>query len=64
MTEVQDQLTGIVGDGAYVNYLDDSMTNWARAYYGDNLLRSRQIAQHYDPDRLFIFPQGPGKVMF
>jgi hypothetical protein len=32
VTEVRDQLTGIVGDGAYVNYLDDSMANWARAY--------------------------------
>ncbi len=57
VAEVRDQLTGVVGDGAYVNYLDASMPNWARAYYGDNLPRLRQVAQHYDPDRLFTFPQ-------
>jgi FAD/FMN-containing dehydrogenase len=51
-------LTGIVGDGAYVNYLEDSMPNWAQAYYGDNLPRLRQVAQRYDPNRVFIFPQG------
>lgn len=58
VTEVRDQLTGIVGDGAYVNYLDDSMPNWARAYYGDNLPRLRQVARRYDPNRVFTFPQG------
>jgi FAD/FMN-containing dehydrogenase len=57
VTEVRDQLTGVVGDGAYVNYLDGSMPNWARAYYGDNLPRLRQVARHYDPNRLFTFPQ-------
>ena len=54
---MRDQLTGVVGNGAYVNYLDASMPHWARANYGDNLPRLRQVAQHYDPDRLFTFPQ-------
>jgi FAD/FMN-containing dehydrogenase len=54
---MRDQLTGIVGGGAYVNYIDASMPNWAQAYYGDNLIRLRQVAQRYDPDRLFTFPQ-------
>ena len=58
VAHVRDRLTGIVGDGAYVNYLDDSMPNWARACYGDNLPRLGQIAQCYDPDRVFTFPQG------
>ncbi|MBA2471619.1 MAG: FAD-binding dehydrogenase [Pseudonocardiales bacterium] len=57
VAEMRDQLTGIVGGGAYVNYLDASMPNWAQAYYGDNLTRLRRIAQRYDPDRLFTFPQ-------
>ncbi len=57
VSQVRDQFTGIVGDGAYVNYLDASMPNWARACYGDNLARLRQVAQHYDPNRLFTFPQ-------
>jgi berberine-like enzyme/FAD binding domain-containing protein len=57
VAEMRDQLTGIVGDGGYVNYIDASMPNWAQAYYGDNLPRLRQIAQRYDPDRLFTFAQ-------
>ncbi|MFN2478180.1 MAG: FAD-binding oxidoreductase [Pseudonocardiaceae bacterium] len=57
MAQIRDQLTGIVGGGAYVNYIDAGMPNWAQAYYGDNLTRLRQVAQRYDPDRLFTFPQ-------
>jgi FAD/FMN-containing dehydrogenase len=60
MAQMRDQLAGIVGSGAYVNYLDAGMPNWARAYYGDNLTRLRQVAQRYDPDRLFTFPQAIG----
>ncbi|MGB9280864.1 MAG: FAD-binding oxidoreductase [Pseudonocardiaceae bacterium] len=58
MSEMRDQLTGILGGGAYVNYIDAGMPNWAQAYYGDNLMRLRQVAQRYDPGRLFTFPQG------
>jgi FAD/FMN-containing dehydrogenase len=54
---MRDQLTPIVGGGAYVNYIDAGMPNWAQAYYGDNLTRLRQVAQRYDPDQLFTFPQ-------
>jgi FAD/FMN-containing dehydrogenase len=50
-------LTPLTGEGAYVNYIDATMPNWARAYYGTNLPRLRQVAQHYDPDRVFTFPQ-------
>jgi FAD/FMN-containing dehydrogenase len=57
VAQMRDQLTGIVGGGAYVNYIDASMPNWAQAYYGDNLIRLHQVAQRYDPDRLFTFPQ-------
>ncbi len=39
------------------NYIEASMPNRAHAYYGDNLTRLRQVAQRYDPDRLFTFPQ-------
>jgi FAD binding domain/Berberine and berberine like len=60
MAQMRDQLAGIVGGGAYVNYLDAGMPNWAQAYYGDNLTRLRQVAQRYDPDRLFTFPQAIG----
>jgi FAD/FMN-containing dehydrogenase len=54
---MRDQLTGVLGGGGYVNYIDAGMPNWAQAYYGDNLSRLRQIAQRYDPGRLFSFPQ-------
>lgn len=57
VAQMRDQLTGIGGGGAYVNYIDASMPNWAQGYYGDNLTRLRQVAQRYDPDRLFTFPQ-------
>jgi hypothetical protein len=33
VAEMRDQLTPIVGGGAYVNYIDASMPNWAQAYY-------------------------------
>jgi hypothetical protein len=54
---MRDQLTGVLGGGGYVNYIDASMPDWAQAYYGDNLDRLRRVAQRYDPDRLFSFPQ-------
>ncbi|MGH3543822.1 MAG: BBE domain-containing protein, partial [Mycobacterium sp.] len=62
MAQMRDRLTGIIGGGAYVNYLDVGMPNWAQAYYGDNLTRLRQVAQRYDPDRLFTFPQAIATV--
>jgi FAD/FMN-containing dehydrogenase len=57
VASMRDQLTGVLGGGGYVNYIDAGMPNWAQAYYGDNLGRLRQVAQRYDPDRLFSFPQ-------
>ncbi|HEX6404858.1 MAG TPA: FAD-binding oxidoreductase [Pseudonocardiaceae bacterium] len=57
VAEMRDQLTGVLGGGGYVNYIDAGMPNWAQAYYGDNLARLREVAQRYDPDRLFTFPQ-------
>ena len=57
VAEMRDQLTGVLGGGGNVNYIDAGMPNWAQAYYGDNLARLREVAQRYDPDRLFTFPQ-------
>jgi FAD/FMN-containing dehydrogenase len=57
VAEMRDRLTGVLGGGGYVNYIDAGMPNWAQAYYGDNFSRLRQIAQRYDPGRLFSFPQ-------
>jgi FAD/FMN-containing dehydrogenase len=55
--EVQSALASIVGQGAYANYLDPNMSNWAEATYGENLSRLRQVARAYDPDRFFSFAQ-------
>lgn len=57
VASMRDQLTAVVGGGGYVNYIDAGMPNWTQAYYGDNHPRLRQIAQRYDPDRVFSFPQ-------
>ncbi len=57
VASMRDQLTGMLGGGGYVNYIDAGMPNWAQAYYGGNHPRLRQVAQRYDPDRLFSFPQ-------
>ena len=51
VTAIRDQLTTLMGAGAYVNYLD--ATTPLADYYGGNLARLRQVAAHYDPDGLF-----------
>jgi len=57
VTMVRDQLIPLVGTAAYVNYIDATTPNWPQSYYGDNLLRLRQVAQTYDPTNTFTFPQ-------
>jgi FAD/FMN-containing dehydrogenase len=59
---VRDALTPVVGDGAYVNYIDATMPRWATAYYGGNLARLGTTARRYDPDGLFTFAQAVDKA--
>jgi FAD binding domain/Berberine and berberine like len=43
--------------GAYQNYIDPTLMNWQRAYYGSNLERLVTIKQQHDPDNRFSFAQ-------
>lgn len=56
------------GNGhVYQNYPDRDLTDWAWAYYGDNLPRLQAVKAAYDPENLFSYEQsippavaGPG----
>jgi len=43
--------------GVYVNYMQSELTDWGKAYYGDNLAKLKQAKTIYDKAHLFAFPQ-------
>ncbi|MGI2257182.1 BBE domain-containing protein, partial [Candidatus Cardinium hertigii] len=45
------------GEGAYSNYPDLWLNDWAIKYYGSNLIRLKKIKRKYDPDNLFNYEQ-------
>jgi FAD/FMN-containing dehydrogenase len=50
-----------VSEMAYQNYIDSSLPNWQRAYYGSNYRRLESIRRHVDPHHFFNFPQAIGR---
>lgn len=46
--------------GAYVNYIDPLLHDWAKMYYGENYERLKEIKKHIDPDNLLHFQQSIG----
>ncbi|CUA78389.1 hypothetical protein RSOLAG22IIIB_13112 [Rhizoctonia solani] len=47
----------IQGQAAYVNFVDETISNWQEAYYGDNYPRLQQIKKEWDPNDFFNFEQ-------
>ena len=43
--------------GVYQNFTDRSLSDWPRAYYGQNLERLVEVKRTWDPDNLFQYPQ-------
>ena len=50
-------MTPHLGNGAYVNYADASLTGWQQAYWGANYPRLQTIKRSVDPAGVFTFPQ-------
>lgn len=57
MRELYAAMRPAMSGGAYVNYCDVDLADWAQAYWGENLARLRQIKSAVDPTNVFRHAQ-------
>ena len=53
-----DELEGVTAAESYQNFPDRALTDWADAYYRENLPRLVAAKRRYDPDNVFTYGQG------
>lgn len=54
---IRDEMRVFMTGGAYVNSPDRDLSDWLRAYYGDNLPRLMDVKRRYDQNDVFSFEQ-------
>jgi FAD/FMN-containing dehydrogenase len=57
MANLYASMRPFVSGGAYVNYCDLELADWADAYWGANLARLKQVKSAFDPDNVFRHAQ-------
>jgi hypothetical protein len=57
MNSLYASMRPFVSGGAYVNYCDLELADWADAYWGANLARLKQVKSAFDPDNVFRHAQ-------
>jgi FAD/FMN-containing dehydrogenase len=57
LTGAHNAMKPYASGAAYQNYIDPTLTDWRKAYYGAAAARLTTIKKQYDPNRFFTFPQ-------
>lgn len=56
LADLQTAVRPYASGEAYQNYLDTTLKDPGKAYFGANLARLQQVQRHYDPDGVFACP--------